>query len=142
MQLSCQLCSAKFLLTSALPASLATVLAIRRTVVKPSRCASHHSNPQERQPWKTNRCGADARDDILLVTKKLERAIGKRWIGYDRRSLVEIKIRCFKLLGERIMARDFDRQVAELQVRATMLNRFTRPFPSYGPSVLRRTKIA
>jgi len=31
-------------------------------------------------------------------------------------------MRCFKLPGERVMARDFDRQVAELQV----LNRFTR----------------
>lgn len=36
-------------------------------------------------------------------------------------------MRCFKLLGERIMARDFDRQAAELQVRAAVLNRFTRP---------------
>jgi len=44
----------------------------------------------------------------------------------DRRSLEETKMRCFKLLGERVMARDFDRQVAELQVRAAILNRFTR----------------
>jgi hypothetical protein len=35
-------------------------------------------------------------------------------------------MRCFKLLGECVMARDFDRQVAELQVRAAILNRFTR----------------
>jgi hypothetical protein len=35
------------------------------------------------------------------------------------------KMRCFKLLGKRVMARDFDRQVAELQVRAAILNRFT-----------------
>ena len=35
-------------------------------------------------------------------------------------------MRCFKLLGARIMARDFDRQVAELQVRTAVLNRFTR----------------
>ena len=35
-------------------------------------------------------------------------------------------MRCFKLLGERVMARDLDRQVAELQVRAAILNRFTR----------------
>ena len=46
-------------------------------------------------------------------------------------------MRCFKLLGERIMARDFDRQVAELQIRVfagslgpvaftrSLLNRFT-----------------
>jgi chromosome condensin MukBEF MukE localization factor len=35
-------------------------------------------------------------------------------------------MRCAKLLGERVMARDFDRQVAELRVRAALLNRFTR----------------
>jgi len=29
-------------------------------------------------------------------------------------------------LGERISARDFDRQVAELQIRAALLNRFTQ----------------
>jgi hypothetical protein len=34
-------------------------------------------------------------------------------------------MRCFKRLGERVIARDFDRQVAELQVRAAVLNRFT-----------------
>jgi len=35
-------------------------------------------------------------------------------------------MRCFKLLGECFMSRDFDRQVAALQVRAAILNRFTR----------------
>jgi len=52
--------------------------------------------------------------------------IWKKWSGYHRRSLVETKMRCFKLLGECVMARDFDRQVAELQVRAAILNRFTQ----------------
>jgi len=76
--------------------------------------------------WKANRCGADARNEILRTTKRVGRAIWKRWSGYHQRSLVETKMRCFKLLGERVMARDFDRQVAELQVRAAVLNRFTR----------------
>ena len=49
----------------------------------------------------------------------------KKWSGYHQRSLVETKMRCFKLLGERVMARDFDRQVTELQVRVAILNRFT-----------------
>jgi len=31
----------------------------------------------------------------------------------------------FKRQGELVMARDFDRQVTELQVRASILNRFT-----------------
>ena len=78
------------------------------------------------KPWKTNRRGADARNDILQATRRLGRAIWKKWSGYHRRSLVETKMRCFKLLGERVMARDFDRQVAELQVRAALLNRFTQ----------------
>ena len=78
------------------------------------------------KPWKTNPCGAKARNEILQTTRKLGRAIWKKWSGYHRRSLVETKMRCFKLLGERVMARDFDRQIAELQVRAAVLNRFTR----------------
>ena len=78
------------------------------------------------KPWKANRSGAEARNEILRATKRMGRAIWKRWSGYHRRSLVETKMRCFKLLGERVMARDFDRQVAELQVRAAVLNRFTR----------------
>jgi hypothetical protein len=32
---------------------------------------------------------------------------------------------CVKLLGQRLMARDFDRQVAEFQVRVAVLNGFT-----------------
>jgi len=78
------------------------------------------------KPWKANRCGADACNDIRRSTKRVGRAIWKKWSGYHRRNLVETKMRCFKLLGERVMARDFDRQVAELQVRAAVLNRFTR----------------
>ena len=32
-----------------------------------------------------------------------------------------------KLLGQRLAARDFDRQVAEFQVRGAILNGFTAP---------------
>jgi hypothetical protein len=32
----------------------------------------------------------------------------------------------FQRLGERVMARDFERQVTELQVRVSILNRFTQ----------------
>ena len=78
------------------------------------------------QPWKEGSAGARARNEILRATKRLGRTIWKKWSGYHRRSLVETKMRCFKLLGERVMARDFDRQVAELQIRAALLNRFTQ----------------
>lgn len=80
---------------------------------------------QNAQPWKAKRVGAAARNEILRTTNRLGRAIWKKWSGYHRRSLVETKMRCFKLLGERVMARTFERQVVELQVRAAVLNRFT-----------------
>ena len=76
--------------------------------------------------WKKYPPGAQARNEILRATQRLGRRIWKKWSGYHRRSLVETKMRCLKLLGERIMSRDFDRQVAELQVRAALLNRFTQ----------------
>ena len=69
------------------------------------------------RPWLENTPGAQARNDIVRSTRRLGRTIWRRWSGYHRRSLVEAKMRCFKLLGERVMARDFDRQVAELQIR-------------------------
>lgn len=32
---------------------------------------------------------------------------------------------CVKLLGQRMMSREFDRQVAEVHIRVAVLNRFT-----------------
>ncbi len=40
-------------------------------------------------------------------------------------ALREPKVREAKLLGQRLAARDFDRQVAEFQVRVAVLNGFT-----------------
>lgn len=78
------------------------------------------------QPWKGSDAGVEARNEILRSTRYLGRTIWKKWSGYHRRSLVETKMGCFKLLGDRVMARDFDRQVTELQVHAAILNQFTR----------------
>lgn len=68
------------------------------------------------------------RDEAVKACKRLGRvicAIWKRWSGYRRRSLVEMKLNCFKRLGEKVMSRTFERQVAELNIRASILNRFT-----------------
>jgi hypothetical protein len=43
-------------------------------------------------------------------------------------------MRFFKLLVERVMSRDFDRQVTELQIKAAILNRFT----ALGPPLTQR----
>ncbi|MEJ8676967.1 IS5/IS1182 family transposase, partial [Chromobacterium amazonense] len=74
---------------------------------------------------KGNSLGVLARNEILRATKRLGRAIWKRWSGYHRRSLAETKMGCFKRLAERVTARRFDSQVAELQVRAAILNHFS-----------------
>ena len=79
--------------------------------------------------WRPRGCGAghvEARNDALRASQRLGSAIWKRWSGYHRRSLVETKMHCFKRLGERVMARTFERQVVELQTRVALLNRFTQ----------------
>ena len=89
-----------------------------------SACAIIPARKKAR-PWLETTPGAQGRAETLRATRRLGRTIWRRWSGYHRRSRVETKMRCFKLLGERVMARDFDRQAAELQIRAAILNRFT-----------------
>ena len=74
------------------------------------------------KPWKAINTGAIARNETLRIAKYLGRTLWRRWSGYHRRSRVVTKMHCVKLLGQRLMARDFDRQVAELQVRIAVLN--------------------
>ena len=75
--------------------------------------------------WKPDTPGARARNEAVRSSKYLGRALWRRWSGYHRRSRVETKMHCVKLLGQRLSARDFDRQVAEIQIRAAILNGFT-----------------
>lgn len=77
------------------------------------------------KPWKPETAGAVACNDILRTSKRVGRTIWRRWSGYHRRSRAETKMHCVELLGQRLSARDFDRQVAELQVRVAVLNGFT-----------------
>jgi len=77
------------------------------------------------RPWKPDTAGARARNEILRTSKHLGRALWRNWSGYHRRSRVETKMNCVKLLGQRLMSRDFDRQVAEVQIRAALMNSFT-----------------
>ncbi len=95
----------------------AAVAARQATAVIPTR--------RNGRPWKETTPGATARNDILRASRRFGRAIWRNWSGYHRRSLVEAKMRCVKLLGERLSARTPDRQTAELQIRAALLNRFT-----------------
>jgi hypothetical protein len=65
-------------------------------------------------------------DAALKACHRLGYAIWKQWSGYHRTSLVETKMHGFKRLGERIMERMFERQVAQVPVRTALLNRFTQ----------------
>ena len=77
------------------------------------------------KPWKPDTAGAIARNEILRTSQRVGRTIWRRWSGYHRRSRAKTKMHCIKLLGQRLSARDFDRQVAEFQVRVAVLNGFT-----------------
>ena len=77
------------------------------------------------KPWNPTTAGAIARNEALRASRYLGRAIWRNWSGYHRRSRVETKMHCMKLLGQRLMARDFDRQVVEVQVRIAIMNGYT-----------------
>jgi hypothetical protein len=65
------------------------------------------------------------RNEALRAAKYLGRALWRRWSGYHLRSRVETKMHCVRLLGQWLMARGFDRRVAELPVRIAVLNGYT-----------------
>ena len=66
-----------------------------------------------------------ARNDILRATRHFDRGFWTRRTGYHLRSRVEAKILCLKAFGERIAARDPDRQTAEIHIRVALMIRFT-----------------
>ena len=79
------------------------------------------------KPRKPDTVGVITRNEALRASRRLGRPIWRRWSGCHRRSRVETKMHCGKLPGQRLMARDSDRQVSGFQVRVAVLNRFTAP---------------
>ena len=77
------------------------------------------------KPWKPTSAGAIARNDAVNAQRYLGHTLWRHWSGYHRRSRVETKMHCIKLLSQSLMARDFERQVAEIQIRVAVLNRYT-----------------
>ena len=73
--------------------------------------------------WKPDCPAAISRNEILRATRCLGRSIWKKWTGYHARSRVEAQMNRLKLLGDRIMSRDPDRQTAEIQIRIAIMNR-------------------
>ena len=77
------------------------------------------------KPWRADTAGAAARNEALPASKYLGRALWRRWSDYHHQSRVETRMHCLKLRGQRLVARDFNHQVAEFKVRVAILNRFT-----------------
>ena len=65
------------------------------------------------------------KNELIKTVKCLGRAIWKKWSGYHRRSLVETKMHCIKLLGDKLTARSFPSQVNNIHLRVAVLNKFT-----------------
>jgi len=83
------------------------------------------------KPWKDQKLRSLERNELLKIVKYLGRTLWKKWSGYHRRSLVETKMHCIKLLGDKLTARSFSSQVNEIHARVAVLNRFTelgRPY--------------
>ncbi|RAK12438.1 DDE family transposase, partial [Salipiger aestuarii] len=77
------------------------------------------------KPCKPTSADAVARNEAVNASRSLGKALRRRLAGYHHRSRVESKMNCIKLLGQSVMARDFDRQVAEIQIRIAVRNRYT-----------------
>lgn len=60
--------------------------------------------------------GTQARGEVLRATPDLGRTLWRNWSGYYPRSRVNSKMRGLKRLGERLMARTYDQQTAQLQI--------------------------
>ena len=77
---------------------------------------------KDARPCKPSTAGAIARNEALRASRDLGRAIWRKRSGYHRRSRAEPKIECVTLLGQSLSARDFDCRMAELRIRAGVLN--------------------
>jgi len=85
--------------------------------------------PQKRaRIWQHGNTRAERhiRDENLRAIRRKGRATWKRESGYHRRSLAETAVfRVKTIFGERVSARSFDGQAAQLLVRCATLNRMT-----------------
>lgn len=77
------------------------------------------------RPWKEDCAAARARNEILRASRHFGRTLWKRLTGYHARSRAEARMGCLKSFGDRLMARNPDRQTAEVHVRVALMNRFS-----------------
>ena len=76
--------------------------------------------------WKDKKLIYLERNELLKTVKRVGRSLWKKWSGYHHRSLVETKMHCIKLLGDKFTARSFPSQVNEIHAHVAVLNKFTK----------------
>lgn len=99
----------------AIPHDLATVCSI--TKLSQHIKAKTLLNTLMALEWKDQKLRSLERNELLKTVKRLGRTLWKKWSGYHRRSLVETKMHCIKLLGDKLTARSFSSQVNEIHAR-------------------------
>lgn len=77
------------------------------------------------KPWKPTSARATARNKAVKVQRYLCRTVWRRWRGYHRQSRAEPKMHFISLISQSLRATDFERQVANMQICITVLNRYT-----------------
>jgi hypothetical protein len=77
------------------------------------------------KPWKDRQARSIEWNELLKKVKWLGRSLWRKWSGYHRRSLVETKMHCIKLLGDKLTVRSFLSQISEIHARIAVLNKFT-----------------
>ena len=71
------------------------------------------------RPWRETTPGAQARNEVLRASRRFGCRAWKRWSGHHQRSLIKARMRCLKLLGERLTSRTSSRQTARPPDRQT-----------------------
>ncbi len=77
------------------------------------------------KPWKDIKVHSRERNELLRTVKHFGRTLWKKLSGYHRRSLVQTKMHCIKLLGDKLCSRKFDSAFKEIHARVALLNKFT-----------------
>jgi hypothetical protein len=76
------------------------------------------------RPWNEDCRAAIAQNKTLRTTRHYGRAFWRRWTGNHFLNRIEAEMRGLKACGERIPSRHPESQIAEIQFRFALINRF------------------
>lgn len=65
------------------------------------------------------------RNDAVSAQRYVGRTLWRCWSGYHRRSRVKTKMHCLRLMSQSPVVREFERQIAEIQIYIAFCSRYT-----------------